>query len=420
MFDIEKFYLLVESGEEFAQEELLDYLNSFENVILWGAGNLGTAIGKKLLELGVKIECYWDKKAEVLYKCNNIQVHLPFSKEYDKSTTLVISCIVNGSRGDEWTQNKVVFQEGYKNYMQGMILYEAIICPLKKGVPFDISICTESEACSLAICKLYRNLLSDSEKVRSEDALMMQLVTFIISTRCSLKCKYCGQRLNEYELKDRIDFPLEQIKKDMDQYFEAVDMAGMVSLIGGEPLLHPQLKEIIDHCLTKQNFGVLNITTNGLGEITPELLSSLRNKRVKVSISKYDAFLTPNQKAKIEKNIKLLEDENVIVSVSNPLWVKPNEIKETNYTEEELIHYKKNCRSVQMCSSIKNGKFLPCSLIETMLGLKMYDEKEDYIELKEVLDLKKAIKESLEKSYYEACKFCSHDKAVEIPAGEQI
>lgn len=46
MFDIEKFYRDAEAGEEVDRAEFINYLKGFKNIIIWGAGNLGTALGK--------------------------------------------------------------------------------------------------------------------------------------------------------------------------------------------------------------------------------------------------------------------------------------------------------------------------------------------------------------------------------------
>ena len=57
--------------------------------------------------------------------------------------------------------------------------------------------------------------------------------------RCNLACSGCG----------KIQFPAEILRKQLtpQQCFDAVDECGapIVSIPGGEPLLHPQIDEII-------------------------------------------------------------------------------------------------------------------------------------------------------------------------------
>lgn len=420
MFDINHFYETAESGHSVDENALKDYLKSFRTIILWGAGNLGTAVGRKLLSMEIDIECYWDERAESLQNCNGIEVRPLFDKEYDKESTLVISCIVNGSLGKEWTESVIVEHGGYPHFLYGMLLYEAIICPLKAGEPFQIRTCTESKACSLCNCGLYTNLLHQSKQIEeSPDELIFQLITFIISTRCTLKCKYCGQRLNEYDRCDRVDFDLDEIKSDMDLFFGAVDFVGMVSIIGGEPFLHPKLGEIVQHCLTKDNFGVINITTNGVCEISPELLKKIKNDRVKISVSRYDAFLNRKQIELIDTNIRHIREAGIVCSVSTPLWYKPDEIAEQDFSETELLKNRSNCKVVKMCAAVKNGRFIPCSIAENMDGLHLYKTESDCLNIRDSKNLKQRLKKHLQQPYYEACRYCAKTGSGEIPAGEQ-
>ena len=58
--------------------------------------------------------------------------------------------------------------------------------------------------------------------------------------RCNLECAGCG----------KIQFPEETLNKRLspEQCFKAVDECGapMVSIPGGEPLIHPEIKEIVE------------------------------------------------------------------------------------------------------------------------------------------------------------------------------
>src|SRR5512141_1569234 len=74
--------------------------------------------------------------------------------------------------------------------------------------------------------------------------------------RCNLACAGCG----------KIQYPGHILKKDLtpEQCFRAVDECGapMVSIPGGEPLMHPQIVEIVEGILARGKFVYL--CTNGL------------------------------------------------------------------------------------------------------------------------------------------------------------
>ena len=74
--------------------------------------------------------------------------------------------------------------------------------------------------------------------------------------RCNLSCAGCG-RIREY--KDILNQMLSG-----DECLAAVDESGapVVSITGGEPLLHPEIEQIVDGIVTRQRF--IHLCTNGL------------------------------------------------------------------------------------------------------------------------------------------------------------
>ena len=74
--------------------------------------------------------------------------------------------------------------------------------------------------------------------------------------RCNLACAGCG----------KIQFPAEILKKNLspEQCFQAVEECGapMVSIPGGEPLLHPQIGEIVAGLVARRKYVYL--CTNAL------------------------------------------------------------------------------------------------------------------------------------------------------------
>jgi hopanoid biosynthesis associated radical SAM protein HpnH len=74
--------------------------------------------------------------------------------------------------------------------------------------------------------------------------------------RCNLACAGCG----------KIQFPAEILKKNLspEQCFKAVDDCGapVVSIPGGEPLLHPQIHEIVEGLVARKKY--IYLCTNAL------------------------------------------------------------------------------------------------------------------------------------------------------------
>lgn len=74
--------------------------------------------------------------------------------------------------------------------------------------------------------------------------------------RCNLECAGCG----------KIQYPANVLKQNLspEQCFQAVDQCGapMVSIPGGEPLLHPQIHEIVDGLIARRKY--IYLCTNAI------------------------------------------------------------------------------------------------------------------------------------------------------------
>jgi MoaA/NifB/PqqE/SkfB family radical SAM enzyme len=80
------------------------------------------------------------------------------------------------------------------------------------------------------------------------------LVHIIPMRRCNLDCGYC----NEYDNVSK-PVPLEEMKKRLDIL---ADMGtSIITISGGEPLMHPELEEIIHHI--RKRGMIAGMITNG-------------------------------------------------------------------------------------------------------------------------------------------------------------
>lgn len=86
--------------------------------------------------------------------------------------------------------------------------------------------------------------------------------------RCNLACAGCG----------KIQFPAEILRKNLtpEQCFHAVDECGapIVSIPGGEPLLHPQIAEIVEGLVARKKYIYLCTNALKLKEALPSFTPS--------------------------------------------------------------------------------------------------------------------------------------------------
>lgn len=425
MFDIDRFYAAAHSGDPIEIEALRDYFQSFETIVLWGGGNLGKAIGAKLLEMEIPVTVYWDIRAMELGNIHGLKVMEPFHGDFPKDKTLVVACIVNGSSGGGWAK-ALLAENGFSRVLDGMSLYEAIVCPITRHGKANPRLCLGSIMCNVCACDRFLNNLKNETTVPAgEERLDFNVVTFIVNQKCSLECKHCGQYMNSYPHEKRVNIPLASIKRDIDKFFDAVDMVGVVSIIGGEPFLHPDINDIVAYILSKDNFGALNVTTNGICNITEDMLRGFDSDRVKVTFSDYTKSLSPRQVAVFLANVDLVEKMGIIYSIGTPIWSLPSSLSQKDHTVAEMTAMKRECPSIWLCMSVKNGRFFPCSKTEPVHSLGIVDFETDYVDIANsasAKDLKEDLRSVLARDYYQTCRYCGGDcgELLEQPAEQGV
>src|SRR6202451_1061653 len=142
---------------------------------------------------------------------------------------------------------------------------------------------------------LHRNLRGAAMAARALTSTEHPLLAHIIPVRrCNLSCTYC----NEFD-----DFSKPVATEEM---FRRVDKLGdlgtaVVTISGGEPLLHPELGDII--CRIRKNGMVAGVITNGYF-LVPERIQRLNRARLEwlqISIDN----VTPDDVSK--KSLKVLD-----------------------------------------------------------------------------------------------------------------
>lgn len=420
MFDVVRFYESAELGLPVDVEAFGKYLLSFKQVIIWGAGNLGTALGKAFIKNKFKIDAYWDIRYQDVFECNGVRVIEPFTVEYDPEETLVVIGIVNGTLSHKWQPDELR-KHGYPNYLLGMYVYEAIACPLKKGEPYRAGECVNTNICNFNTCKRYMNILKDGKE---KTGLSVQVLEIIVSSRCTLDCIHCGQQAGatkrKYPEKYR-DYPADVIKHSIDLIMDRLDVVGTFSVIGGEPFIHPQIGEIIRHCLTKDNVGIISITSNGICKLTDELLEQIKDDRVKINFSNYTDALGEREKQLFKENVEKIRRHGFSCNVGTPIWNTVNDNLRDNpdFSDATLDAKKSDC---VFGPSVAGNMLFACPQTERNYRMEIRDVSEDVIDLSiDEEHLTEKIRSMLDKKHYMACGYiCSNGlPSKQIPPGEQ-
>lgn len=262
------------------------------------------------------------------------------------------------------------------------------------------------------------------------EGLLTNSVGINITTRCTLNCKLCSTGVSLYEHPEHSDF--QQIRSDMSRVFQIYSHIHKVDILGGEPMFHPQIAEIVNAFLPySRQFDELRIITNGTIAASDALVSAAK---------KYDKFtFVIDNYGKLSKNVgklrELLQQNGINYAVNDYFgenqhcggWVDMGDFHDKGYTAEALKTLYHNCHPAHyICLNAYNGHLYHCAtaMLGRNLGL-FPEDPNDSIDLGAQFDLQTA---RLAASQFgtrpiEACKYCNGfdpEHSPRFPAAEQI
>ena len=398
------------TGQPREPVDLLKIIAGWPKVVIYGAGALGRAVKDGLTSHGIHIAGFWDlRHAEM-----GTDVVDPYGLGFPEDT-LVIVCIGNTIYQPEIAKD--LEAHGYC-YIFGDLVYQDLVCPLDERTGVDADACLRGP-CRAIYCRKLSDIVKNHHPAKAMIPLFLHSVTVVINQVCSLSCKYCTSYMNQYPAHARINFPEDEVISDIKRFFGAMDGVGTITVMGGEPFLHPDLSDIIQAILDCGNFGVISISTSGTCKIKRNQLTSLRDKRVNVSFSNYLDQITEKQQAIFHANVGLLASMGIphTIGAPGPMWVIPSTLSVGDASIETLRKRKMDCNPVR-CPQIKGGMLYPCDLIQSVHGLGVGSYPDSFVPLEDFY-LRHNIGKFIAQTFYRACERCKGNQGTTSAAGEQ-
>lgn len=244
--------------------------------------------------------------------------------------------------------------------------------------------------------------------------LFMSSICVLPTTKCNLRCEAC-LNFTTY-IKHFIEHPLEEIKRDIDLFFDNVDYVGLFFISGGEPLLYPHIADIVQYIDKQYGDKIYSFetVTNGTVKPSSEFLKVLQNTKIKITVDDYRDVLL-DQKEKFEENLEQLYKYGGHEKVSlrkYDEWIDLYPYPQEVLKDDELV------KKYDMChvpwQEYRKGKLYSCNYAAFASVAEITDEIDD----SEVYDLTSHKKENLkvamefrlgfsEKGYVEFCKKCA-------------
>lgn len=251
-----------------------------------------------------------------------------------------------------------------------------------------------------------------------EQNLKLSNTTLVVTFRCNLKCKLCAVSAPYYAVPPHYSY--ESLTKSIDRYFEAVDYVDKFTINGGEPLLHPQLPEIMEFMINYiDKIGTLEIITNGAVEPNTQLLRSLSlSDKIDILVDNYG----PDLSIKVPQIVKAFNTDGIKHRVRKYYgedahlggWVDLTDLSKKVRSDEdtELIYKRCAYPGPFRCLVIIDSKAYICGVYKRCQSLGIIpDDPKEYIDFSsdftQIEDQKKQIRNFYDRRFFSACKYCS-------------
>lgn len=253
----------------------------------------------------------------------------------------------------------------------------------------------------------------------------------LVTTICNLNCRYC-LNYTPYD-KHPEHFSLEDLKKSIDIYFNHIDRVGLFEISGGEPMLSPHLKDLIEYISDnyREKIGILCFVTNGTIVPADDFIYFCKERDIFIFLDNYTETLPRIKKTfdEIRHKFDSIGIRYNIPQVTSFVKTFPPLKKNLKLNDSELkIKYRQchigpqNLRNGLLCSCTyqafaENAGLIPKSQDNWFDMTQMTD---DIIDKRKLIEFRFGFNK---KGYVDWCRYCNGHFTINTisgPAGEQV
>ncbi len=378
-----------------------------DKIILWGAGKLGSLMAYAIEKRGFKIEAFVDSaksKQGKLYCAHPVLSPQELYSQHVDST-VIVSCTF-----------PIVYKDLLNN---GKIKRVFDPHAFLMEVDFNDYIGEFTEEFA---CRMIENALRNYALYYGKGPLIERLL-LMITDKCSLNCINCDGYIPFHKAPQT-----DTVEMIIQSYEKVIDVCGeieTIDILGGEPLVHPDISQIVEYFVKDDRCGRVIIISNGTIVPDNKLTYALKSSKCTLRISDYGMYSRKKQEI-----VKLCIKENIRYEITNyQYWDKIPLIQETNESAEELDAKFDACTTNTFY--IKHGKIFHCTFVAGLSGLGenlIPDFEKNYVDLLQEdsgLRLKIAAfaRQLHERKHLDACKYCPGGHCIQFedkqPVAEQ-
>lgn len=186
------------------------------------------------------------------------------------------------------------------------------------------------------------------------DLNQLQHLQFHVADNCNLKCKRCQHFSNIVKEDTFSDYDM--VIKDLNRLSDLLDNINVITILGGEPLLNPELSRYLWEIRKIYPYSKIQIITNALliQKMDKELIASIRENDVLINVSYYPPLVK-----KIDAIHDFLDKNDIkyIFGMKIDMFSKKMDTRGLSVANEQFSKCRDRC-----CTMLKNGKLYPCYL----------------------------------------------------------
>lgn len=250
-------------------------------------------------------------------------------------------------------------------------------------------------------------------------------VDMTVTTKCTLNCAKCNMFIPYY--KEKFHYSFEELRNNIDLFFERIDYAAYFGLIGGEPMLNPALKDVIVYLEEnyRDKYGKISYASNGSVMPSSDLLEVMQKYGIHVVISDYSQAVS--YRDKIEELEAKFKEYHIQYDIKPSLiWCDFGfpacPVRRDVEQQKEHLKY---CRPEW--NGLNDGNFYYCNVSWSAEKSGRYSlQEEDYIRLRDIDARDKEACHTLVElsrgtsSFCKICGGCGRDNMMYVEAGEQL
>lgn len=394
--------------EYFQNADIPNYCDHGGNLILYGAGINGALAAKLLEQQGVQIICFCDsdrKKWGTEFLGYQVISPEEMKSRYPDAAILVTP-----------TSCQYLFETlpsmGYTKLFNCCSLFmefEIEDLLLESVLPSYFT----KEYLSYSIDDYLRRY--SNQKIGNE----LKTLTIVVTERCNLRCKECMSFIPYY--KDPKDCDWDVMNQAIDRLLH-LERFSLIEVEGGEAFLHRGLPDLLNKLCASAHVEQIYPITNGTILPSPELLNSLKSRKIIVRISDYGKY-----SPKLNALTALFEQENVQYAIMRQRWLKCAEIRNNRKSPVELHELFSNCCKSVGHPFLFHGRLYKCQFAthaERLGAIPRFEE--DSVDLTDLNCSPGELKQKLDafytnRAYIQACQYCNgRTYATEpVPIAEQ-